>query len=866
MKSGNFTIFRFFQNFREPSWLRWRLTVKFMKKPSITGTLLLLLALCSISVPTSLSAQTVPQTGLRGVVTDPSGARVAGATVQLRGPNVDQSKVTDTSGQYAFTPLAPGKYEVQVTAKGFSMAERPNVDFSGGALVLNFQLSIEGLTEGVTVQGNASSVGAVSIDPDSNASAIVLGEKELEALSDDPDELSQELQILAGPGAGPGGAQIYTDGFSNGTVPPKSAIREIRINSNPFSAEYDFPGFARIEILTKPGADTWHGQMSGQFNNQNFNSRSPLFAGSSLPPYKNLLYGGNVTGPLKKDRASFTFDFNRRDITENAFVLATDLDGSLNPLTVNQAILTPQSLTTFTPRLDLSINGSNTLIVRYQNTHSENDNQGVGGFSLASTAYNQKSTSQNLQVTESALLSSILLNETRFQFSRNTSSNISAASAPSLSVQGAFTGGSATIGNSSNITNRFELSNISILNYKTHTIKWGGRIRQSYNNDTSVNNFNGTFTFFGGSGEMLDANNQPIAGTSVELTALQVYQRTLLFQQMGLSPSQIQAAGGGASLFSLNAGTPLTRVTQFDMGLFYNDDWKIRPNFTLSYGLRYETQTNISDHRDWGPRLSIAWGLGGTAKTPAKTVLRAGSGLFYNRINDTTTLNAIRYNGVTQQSYQLTNPNFFPTIPSLSSLASGQQPQTIQLLAGNMQAPQNYGSNLGMDQQVNKYFRLSVNYFELRGLHQTRQRDVNAPLPGTGIYPYGDDTVRMITESSGVMRFHIFQVNPTLTYKKLTLFGFYGLFYAHDNNEGLPANPYNLDAESGSGYFRRSPSPDGGSSFPIWGKITVNPLFIYASAVPYTITTGLSDPDGTAQRFSDRLCSICLPRHAPVLR
>src|SRR5262249_19817470 len=165
----------------------------------------------------------------------------------------------------------------------------------------------------------------------------------------------------------------------------------------------------------------------------------------------------------------------------------------------------------------------------------------------------------------------------------------------------------------------------------------------------------------------------------MRITGLQVYQRTLVLQHQGFTPKQIQDAGGGASLFSLNTGTPLTRVTQVDLGAFFNDDWKIRPNFTLSYGMRYEMQTNIADKNNWGPRIGIAWGIDGKGTTPAKTVLRVGGGSFYQRIGDFTKLNAIRYNGVTQQSYLLTNPDFFPNIPTAATLAGSLQPQTLQL-------------------------------------------------------------------------------------------------------------------------------------------------------------------------------------------
>ena len=500
-------------------------------------------------------------------------------------------------------------------------------------------------------------------------------------------------------------------------------------------------------------------------------------------------------GPIKKQKASFNIDSEHRTITENAFVLATTLDANLNPQTVNQALLTPQSRTSVTPRVDYSINPHNTLVVRYQFTRIGLDNQGVGNFNLASQAYNQSSSENTLQLTETAILSTSLLNETRFQYMRSRQVDSGASLSPAVSVQGAFTTGGATVGDSGNTTTRLEVSNSWTYSHKTHSIKWGGRFKESLNNDTSLSNFNGTFTFFGGQGPALDANYNPIAGETVALTALEVYQRTLLLQRQGLSASQIRQLGGGASLFTLGSGTATTSVRQGDLGLFVNDDWRVQSNLTLSYGLRYETQTNIGDHRDWSPRLGIAWGVDGKANKAAKTVVRAGFGTFYDRITDSTILEARRYNGTTQQSYLITGPDFFPNVASAASLAGGLQPQQVQLIYSRIQAPRTYQASIGIDRQINKYARLNVNYITSRGVHLLRSRDINAPV--NGVYPFGDKEVRFLSESTGFSRTNQLFVSPNLNYKKLFLFGFYALSHGRDDNEGQPANPYDLRDEWG---------------------------------------------------------------------
>jgi hypothetical protein len=788
--------------------------------------------------PATAWAQAPAGPSLRGVVKDPSGAVVPGALVQLRGPGAEQRATTDNVGHYSVAPLAPGKYLVRVIAKGFTVTQKPNFEIAG-PVTLDVQLTIEAESQVVNVEDEAR---RISTDPTAiaNAGALILGQRELEALSDDPDELAQQLQLMAGPGAGPSGGQIYIDGFSNGQIPPKSSIREVRINANVFSPEYEKPGSGRIEIFTKPGGDAFHGQVVGQYNKEALNSRSPLLAASKRPQYKNNLYAVSLTGPLKKQKASFGIDAVHRRLTENAFIYATTLDDNLNPLPVNQTILMPSRVTNVVPRLDYSINANNNLTARYAFTRSENKNRGVGDFSLASRAYDANGTSHVVQVTETAILTPAIVTETRFQFLRSESSMNGDNRLPAIMVQGAFNGGGAQIGRSGSTTTNLELTNTSTYVHKAHTYKWGLRARQSYLDSTSANNFGGTFTFQSGAGPLLDANNQTIPGSSTNLTALEVYRRTLLLQRAGMSDAQVRALGGGPYLFSIGGGAPSTSVKQFDIGLFVNDDWRIRPNLTLGYGLRYETQSNVGDRADWAPRLSIAWAPGARNAQP-KTVVRAGFGIFYDRIGEGVTLNALRFNGVTQQSYLIPAPSFFPGIPSLGSLASGRQPQQLQILYAGIVSPRQYQASIGGDRQVTKYLRVSATYMEMRGVHVQRARDVNAPLGG--LYPFGDAQRRMLTEATGFSRTHQFTVTPIVNYKKVTVLGYYVLSFARSDAEGQPSNPYNLRAEWGPSSADARHMALLGTRLTLPWKISAMPYFLASSGRPYNITTG-RDPLG----------------------
>jgi hypothetical protein len=322
------------------------------------------------------------------------------------------------------------------------------------------------------------------------------------------------------------------------------------------------------------------------------------------------------------------------------------------------------------------------------------------------------------------------------------------------------------------------------------------------------------------------------------ITALERYRRTLAGQLAGLSDPEIRAMGGGASQFTLSAGEPLTSVMQWDAGLFLNDDWRARPNVTLSYGLRYEAQTNLRDRSGFAPRLGLAWGLDGHSGRPSRTVLRAGLGLFLDRVNENVTLSSRRFDGATQQAYFVADPAFFPLVPSTSALVAAQLPQTLQIRDATLRAPRTWQASIGLDRQVARIFRLSANYLETRGYALVRSRNINGALPGQ----------RFLTESTGFSRGHMLQITPSLSYKQLMIFGFYALSYGQTDAEGQPADPFQLRAEWGPSTFAdvRHRIVIGGN-VPLPWKFSASPFVIASSGTPYNLTTGRdTNRDGIA--------------------
>ena len=257
--------------------------------------------------------------------------------------------------------------------------------------------------------------------------------------------MQSDLEALAGPSAGPNGGQMYIDGFTAGQLPPKSSIREIRINQNPFSAEYDKVGYGRIEIFTKPGTDKWHGQFSVNRNDAAFNAQNPF--ATTNAGYASTQIEGNIGGPLGK-KASFFFNTDDRDIHDQSLVSAFTLPFNCTSQGLgfaealcSQSLSTPRTRFNGGPRLDYQLAKNNTLSARFQYFRNNATDSGIGGLTLPTNAYDVLTTEQTLQLTDTQVIGSRMINETHFQYRREGGTENPYSTLPELDVLGAFTGG-----------------------------------------------------------------------------------------------------------------------------------------------------------------------------------------------------------------------------------------------------------------------------------------------------------------------------------------------------------------------------------------------------------------------------------------
>ncbi|MGC2292354.1 MAG: carboxypeptidase regulatory-like domain-containing protein [Candidatus Acidiferrales bacterium] len=817
------------------------------------GVITIIFLACGLA---SVSLAQTTTGAIHGQVTDPSAAAVVGASVIVTTPDGKSlAATTNRDGVFDVKGLAPGKYIVEVIAKGFALYKNETVQVTAGQIQdLKISLTIEEEQQQVTVTEQA---GAVDVSPTNNAGAIVLNGAALDALPDDPDELQTDLTALAGPSAGPNGGQFYIDGFTAGQLPPKSAIREIRINQNPFSAEYDKVGYGRIEIFTKPGTDKWHGGFSVNGNDSAFNSKNPFFdshaaAGTPYPGYYSVQYSGNIGGPLSK-KASLFFTEDIRDIHDLGIVNAEIVDPTtfaVEPFSA--AVPNPRTRYNIGPRLDYALTKNNTLTVRYQYYRNDETNDGISGFSLPSQGYNSLETEQTVQIGDTQIFGTKVVNETRFQYLRDQTSQTPDSTAPSILVPLAFTGGGYSGGLVNDNTNQYEFQNYTSIQFTKHFLKFGARLRGYTDGNSSTGGFNGTYVF----------------------PSTQAYINTL---QGVPSANQFTVTANPAN--TILAANPFVRVSQVDVGLYIQDDWRVRPNVTLSYGLRFESQDNISNHADWAPRLGFAWGIGGGGKTAPKTVLRAGFGIFYDRFQTSYVLEQDRLSGVNLAEYVVPSPDFFNPNPSTPPLLTPTPTSLLTMYKPNpnLHAPYIVQTAVSLERQINKVTNLSVSYLNSVGNDQFLTNNINAPTNANDFYPYYLDpaaAVRPIAneniyeyQSNAIFRQNqLFVQSRVMAGSKVTLFAYYVLNYAKSDTSGpnsFPSNPFNLMQDYGRASFdARNRFFLGGSIALPWG-LRLSPFMIASSGSPYNVTLS-QDLIGSSQ-LNQRPSFSTTPATGPIV-
>jgi hypothetical protein len=802
---------------------------------------------------------------IHGHIADQTGALIPGAKITVMtadGKSVGNA-TADASGAYALTGLEAGSYVVKATFAGFADFQSQPIPVAAGQIKrVDVAMAIEVEQQNVVVSDETPTV---SVEAGGNANTLVLKDKDLDALSDDPDELSNELQALAGPSAGPNGGQIYIDGFTGGQLPPKSAIREIRVNQNPFSAEYDRLGYGRIEILTKPGTDKLHGQVFIMGNTSATNTGSPFI--QNVPPYYRVQYNASVSGALSK-KASFYVSVEQRDNHDEAiynFYPAVLDPGtglySISPTRASGALSNPHNHINISPRLDLQLGKNDTMTLRYQWFYNSETGD-IGSTELPSQSVTSTTKENSIQLSDSHIINDRMVNETRFEYRRSQDSTSPVSTSPTLRVSGDFTGGGASEQSSNDHADHFELQNYTTMSLGSQTLKFGAWLRENRDANSSFSNRNGSVVFT--EKGYVDALNALAHGQSLSTLP----------------------AGDFVSL-SVTAGRTAYTTNLFDGALFVQDDWKVNPRLTVSGGLRWETQNHVRDHNDWSPRVAFAYALDAKGKQPAKTVLRAGYGIFYDRLPIGSLMAATRrgFNSGQVQTTQfspsclsgtdINNLDFSGCLPAAPYAPTPQT--TLVQISPTYHSPYTQQLGASIERQLTKTVTVTGTYLHSFGVHQIVTRDANPYTPVPGTTYYNQSTGPRLNPNLGIIQEYypeavfkqnqmILNVNARVS-PKLGFFGFYNLSFANTNGAGgfgggsFASNSYNLSQDYGRAAFvnRNMLFLMGNYTGP-WA-LRFNPFLIARSGRPYNVVSGT---DLTGDNFvNDRPAyadaSLCTP-------
>ena len=832
------------------NWVQSRLGGLALRKlKRFTGTLGLL-GVLSVS-PHLLSgvathAQTLPLGTLVGTVTDPSGAVILNASIYLAGMGREETGQTDRAGRFSFH-VAPGTYTIQVESDGFErFTSHPLAVRANLPVRLPVQLAVAARNEQIDVDTLRSG----STEPGENGSALIFSGDKLSMLSDDPATLAQQINALAGPGLG-GSTQILVNGFTGGRIPPKAAIRSISVNQNPYSAYYDTPGFGRLEIDTKPGADKFHGALDFAGTDQPLNARNPFTA--EQPPFYQFQTDSNLTGPINRKTAFFAAQ-NVVQLANNAVVNALVLDGGLQPGAVSTAVPAPQLTQTYSLRVDRQFSAKNFGFLRNEWSRTHTTNDGLSPLLLPSAAFASTTLTNTLQAADTQLLGPHAVNETRFQYLRTRVRQDPNSTQTGLLVQGAFQSFGSTNQFLRDNADRYELQDRLELDRGHHSLRAGFRFRELRDANNSTANFNGQYVFNSISAYQLTAANLQACATPGTGGGC-------------LGPEQLRAQGGGASQFSITTGQPAALLHTADVGAYAEDDWRVSRDVTLSYGLRLESQSAVPDHFDPAPRVGVAWAVHhGKSPTPL-VVLRTGYGIFYTRFPAGSLLRALRQDGVAESGFFSQNPDTFtqgmdgsPIPPPLSQLTASEP--TVFRVNPQLRSAYNQVASFGADRYLGRRGVVSASFLYAHGAHEYLLRNVNAPLPGTfspdlpgsGTRPLGGTQNIYQYSSDSNENDELFSTNTQLqATKRLFLFVSYILQRQAGETTGpnsFPSDQYNLRADYArdSGLYRQFLNSAVFWKLPRDYGIAM--FFNAHSGAPFDITTG-TDRNGDTI-FNDR--------------
>jgi hypothetical protein len=645
--------------------------------------LLLALAWFGILQTPSSSAQVSPSAVgvVGGTVLDPSGAAIPGANVMLMGADgtlVDQS-LTDNAGGFRFSHVAVGAYAVDIQAAGFRETKTKVVVGMKQPPSLRVVLSIA--VEQQTVNVGAEGAPLVSTDVGENQNANTIDRNALDRVPVfDQDYITTMSRFLDDSATGTNGVSLVVNGIeANGPGVTASAVQEVKINQNPYSARFSRPGRARLEIITKGGTPSFHGSLNFMFRDSVFDA-SNAFA-TSKPPEQRRYFEGSLTGPIGHSKhTTFLLSLDEDQQDQQAFVVAEVQPG----VQLNENVANPTRHFFGSGRVFHDLANGDQFWVGYSYERRTVDNQGAGGTTLPSAATDTEFQEHEVNVSYRHSFSPRWVNQLRFLLGHYDSPVTSVNNAPQIVVSGAFTGGGAQA-DSRRTEYHFDGTDFSTYVSGKHELSFGVDIPDiSRRGLDDFTNQLGTYTY----------------------------------------PSLDAYAAGTATTYLVQRGNGHTVFLETVLGAFIEDNIRLKPNFSVYLGMRYYFQNYFHDDpNNFAPRFGFAY----APTRRGRTVIRGGAGVFYDRTGATPIGDLRHFNGVNLLRFIVNNPLIKNPVNPMPPPIN--VPTSVVILDPRAGIPYSVNYSLGVERQVTEKSTVSATFVGSRNIDAFRSIDANAPLP-----------------------------------------------------------------------------------------------------------------------------------------
>lgn len=801
-------------------------------------------ALALLLVPAALFASTAapaappaPQP-ITGVVADPSGAIVPGAEISLINESgaVEGNFHSGGDGTFQVVPTHPGNFTLVISEPGFDTVKTPVViagptaavsaasPLHGSPAQLRIVLPIAALSTNVRVNADTNDD---LTSTDDNHDASVMTSNDLKALPIFDNDYSGAMSAFMDDSAtATGGSGLIVDGVeANHSTVSASAVQEVRINQDPYSAQYYWPGRGQMEIITKSAADHYHGQFNFLFRDAALNAQNAL--APTKPSEQRRVYEGHVTGPIFfAPRSSFLGSFDRAEEDSNAVIFANLIPTAENPSGKFQAnVPVPNRDTEFSIRAAHKFSDRHSGYAEYSYQDWTGQNQGVGGQSLAQAGYNGRYHEDDLKFHVDSTLSAVLINQFSIVGEHALNHNVNVNEAPRVSVSGYFATGSAQNDTYSTDYN-LRLYDMVSWTHGRHFVKVGFGIphlnRRAFNDNT---NALGAYVF----GPTLAAD-----GVTVLTSALENYQ------------------SNHPSGYYLNSGETHFVYHQQEAGAFVQDQIKVNSRFSITPGVRYDWQNFLAKKRlGFSPRVSFAWVL----DEHSKTVLRGGGGIYYDRTGSGSLLDLVRFEGAQprRRSVQLSlKPTDEPAtgcVPIGNCVDIAAAPVQRVELAPDPRLPYQMQYGVSVERQLGEKATGVISVYSMRDIGTFRSVDVNAPTPESGYTRRPNPAFGRVRQmqpagfltGSGLDISYRGKLN-----KYFTGWGRYTWSHYESNTDGIgwyPQNQYAPDQNWSNASFDRRHRLGMYAMIHPEGVLNLSAGIFANTGRPWTITTG-TDPYG----------------------